>query len=83
LLFYVGTTLRNGKEGTSMSEGDTFWVSRAEKFFGFLLTIVGVLFLYFTLTSTAALGGFTGLFGFLSVVVLIIGLFLLIVRPPE
>jgi hypothetical protein len=83
LLFYVGTTLRNGKEGTSMSEGDTFWVSLAEKFFGFLLTIVGVLFLYFTLTSTAALGGFTGLFGFLSVVVLIIGLFLLIVRPPE
>jgi hypothetical protein len=83
LLFYVGTTLRNGKEGTSMSEGDTFWVSLAEKFFGFLLTIVGVLFLYFTLTSTAALGGFTGLFSFLSVVVLIIGLFLLIVRPPE
>ncbi len=66
-----------------MSEGDTFWLSLAEKFFGLLLVIIGSLFLYFTLTSTAALGVFTGLFGFLSIVVLIIGLFLLFVRPPE
>jgi hypothetical protein len=66
-----------------MSEGDTFWLSLAEKFFGLILTIVGALFLYFTLTSTAALGVFTGLFGFLSIVVLIIGVFLLLVRPPE
>ena len=66
-----------------MSEGDTFWVSLAEKFLGLFLTIIGALFLYFTLTSTAALAGFTGFFGFLSVVVLLIGLFLLVVRPPE
>ena len=66
-----------------MSEGDTFWLSLAEKFFGLLLTILGALFLYFTLSSSAALGAFTGLFGFLSIVVLIIGLFLLLVRPPE
>ncbi|UCF45490.1 MAG: hypothetical protein JSW44_02340 [Candidatus Bathyarchaeota archaeon] len=66
-----------------MSEGDTFWLSLAEKFFGLLLTIIGALFLYFTVTSTIALGVFTGLFGFLSIVVLIIGLFLLLVRPPE
>jgi hypothetical protein len=66
-----------------MSEGDTFWLSLAEKFFGLILTIVGALFLYFTVTSTAALGVFTGLFGFLSIVVLIIGVFLLLVRPPE
>jgi hypothetical protein len=66
-----------------MSEGDTFWLSLAEKFFGLLLTIIGALFLYFTLSSTAALGVFTGFFGFLSVVVLIIGLFLLLVRPQE
>ncbi len=65
-----------------MSEGDTFWVSLAEKFFGLLVTIIGALFLYFTLTSPA-LGGFAGLFSFLSVVVLLIGLFLLIVKPPE
>lgn len=66
-----------------MSEGDTFWVSLAEKFFGLLLTIIGALFLYFTLTSTIALGGFTGLFGFLGIVVLFIGLFLIIVKPSE
>lgn len=70
-------------EGTGMSEGDTFWLSLAEKFFGLILTIVGALFLYFTVTTTAALGVFTGLFGFLSIVVLIIGVFLLLVRPPE
>lgn len=66
-----------------MSEGDTFWLSLAEKFFGLLLTIIGALFLYFTLTSTAALGVFTGLFSILSITVLLIGLFLLLVRPPE
>ena len=66
-----------------MSEGDTFWLSLAEKFFGLLLTIIGALFLYFTVTSTTVLGVFTGLFGFLSVLVLIVGLFLLLVRPPE
>jgi len=66
-----------------MSEGDTFWLSLAEKFFGLLLTIIGSLFLYFTLTSTTALGVFTGFFGFLGIVILLIGLFLLIVRPPE
>jgi len=66
-----------------MSEGDTFWLSLAEKFFGLLLVIIGALFLYFTLTSTDALGVFTGFFGFLGILVLIIGLFLLFVRPPE
>jgi hypothetical protein len=66
-----------------MSEGDTFWLSLAEKFFGLILTIVGALFLYFTVTSTTVLGVFTGFFGFLSIVVLIIGVFLLLVRPPE
>jgi hypothetical protein len=66
-----------------MSEGDTFWLSLAEKFFGLLLTIIGALLLYFTLTSIEALGAFTGLFGFLSIVILLVGLFLLLVRPPE
>lgn len=66
-----------------MSEGDTFWLSLAEKFFGLLLTIIGALFLYFTVTSTATLGVFTGLFSVLSIAVLLIGLFLLLVRPPE
>ena len=66
-----------------MSEEDTFWLSLAEKFFGLILTIVGALFLYFTITTTTILGAFTGFFGFLSIVVLLVGLFLLLVRPPE
>ena len=66
-----------------MSEGDTFWISLSEKSFGLLLTIVGALLLYFTISSTAALAGFTVLFGFLSIVLLAIGLFLLLVKPPE
>jgi hypothetical protein len=64
-------------------EGDTFWVSLSEKFFGLLITIIGALFLYFTVTSTVALGVFTGFFAFLSIVVLAIGVFLLLVKPPE
>jgi hypothetical protein len=66
-----------------MSEQETFWVSLAEKFFGLLLTIIGALFLYFTFTSTTALGVFTAFFGFLSILLLAAGLFLLLVRPPE
>ena len=66
-----------------MSEEGTFWVSLAEKFFGLLLTIIGALFLYFTVTSTTALGVFSAFFGFLSIVFLAFGLFLLLVKPPE
>ncbi len=65
------------------TEGDTFWVSLSEKFFGLLLTLVSALLLYFTFSSTGVLGAFTGLFGFLGIVLLAIGLFLLVVKPPE
>lgn len=64
-------------------EGDTFWVSLAEKFFGVILIIIGAIMLYFTATSTNVLGGFSLFFGILSLIMLIIGLFLLLVRPPE
>ena len=63
-------------------EGDTFWVSLAEKLFGILLIAIGAVMLYYTATSSG-LGGFTLLFGVLSVVMLIIGLFLLLVKAPE
>jgi hypothetical protein len=68
---------------TDMSTEDTFWVSLAEKFFGLLLAIIGALFLYFTVTTTTTLGVFTAFFGFLGIVVLVAGLFLLLVKPPE
>jgi predicted ferric reductase len=64
-------------------EGDTFWISLAEKFFGVILIIIGAIMLYFTATSTNVLGGFSLFFGILSLIMLIIGLFLLLVRPPE
>ena len=66
-----------------MSEGDTFWISLGEKFLGLLLLILGVLLLYYTATSTVQLSVFTGLFGFLGVAVLVIGIVLLLVKPPE
>jgi hypothetical protein len=64
-------------------EGDTFWVSLAEKFFGVIVIIVGGIMLYFTATSTGVLGAFSLFFGVVSVLFLAIGLFLLIVRPTE
>ncbi len=66
-----------------MSEGDTFWISLGEKFFGLLLLILSVLLLYYTATSTVQLSVFTGLFGFLGAAVLVIGIVLLLVKPPE
>ncbi len=63
-------------------EGDSFWVSLFERLIGVLLIIVGALLLYYTAT-TSAIGGFGTFFGFLSVVVLAIGVFLLIVKPPQ
>lgn len=62
-------------------EGDTFWVSLFERFFGLLLIVIGGLMLYFTLTSP--IGGFTALFGVLSVIVVIVGIFLIVVKPPQ
>ena len=38
-------------------EGDTFWVSLAEKFFGLLLIVIGAVMIYFTAT-TSGLGAF-------------------------
>ena len=66
-----------------MSEGDTFWISLGETFFGLLLLVLSVLLLYYTATSTVQLSVFTGLFGFLGVAVLVIGIVLLLVKPPE
>jgi hypothetical protein len=64
-------------------EGDAFWVSLAEKFVGLILVIIGAVMIYFTATSTDVLGGFSVFFGVLAAILLIIGLFLLLVRPPQ
>ncbi len=62
-------------------EGDTFWVSLFERFFGLILLIIGALMIYFTVTSL--LGGFTALFVILGVILIIIGIFMILVKPPE
>ncbi len=64
-------------------EGDTFWVSLAEKSVGILLIIISALMLYFTATSIDSLGAFSWMFGFLGIVILALGIFLLLVKPPE
>jgi len=66
-------------------EGDTFWASLAEKFFGLIVIVIGGILLYLTATSTSSseLGAFSLFFGVLSVILLAIGLFLLLVRPTE
>jgi len=63
-----------------VSEGGAFWATLAEKFFGILLSIIGALAVYYTLTTSDVLGTFTGFFGFLGIVLLVLGLFLIFVK---
>ena len=63
-----------------MSEEGGFGLVVAEKFFGFILIIIGALSTYYTFTSTQALRDYTGFFGFLSVIVLAVGVILMIAK---
>jgi hypothetical protein len=63
-----------------MSEEGGFGITLAEKFFGFIIIVIGALVTYYTFTSTSALGDFTGFFGFLSIFLLAIGVFLIIAK---
>jgi hypothetical protein len=63
-----------------MSEEGGFGITLAEKFFGFIIIIIGAMATYYTFTSTQALGDFTGFFGFLSIFLLAIGVFLIIAK---
>jgi hypothetical protein len=63
-----------------MSEEGGFGINVAEKFLGLIIFIVGILALYYTVTSSDALAGFTGLFDFLSIILIILGFILLIVK---
>ena len=66
-------------------EGDTFFVNLAEKLFGVILLVLGAIMLYLTATTSGSsgLGAFITFFGVLSVIIMVIGLFLLLVRPSE
>ncbi len=64
-----------------MSGEGSFGLGFTEKFFGLIIMVVGVVTLYFTLTSMDTLLSFTGFFGFLSVVLVILGLVLMTAKP--
>lgn len=63
-----------------MSVEENVRLAAVEKFFGLILIIVGVLAAYFTFTSSASLSVYTGLFGFLSIVLAAVGLVILIAK---
>ena len=63
-----------------MSEEGGFGITLAEKFFGFIIIIIGAMATYYTFTSTSALGDFTGFFGVLSIFLLALGVFLVIAK---
>jgi succinate-acetate transporter protein len=63
-----------------MSDEGGFGVNVAEKFFGLIIFVVGILTLYYTVSSSQALQSFTSLFSFLSIILIVLGLVLLIVK---
>ena len=64
-----------------MSEAEgSFWLNLLEKFLGLIILIVGIMTGYYTFTSTQILSDFVGLFGFLSIILVILGLVLLIAK---
>ena len=63
-------------------EGNPFWASLYERIIGLSIIIIGAVLLYLTATNEG-IGGFGSLFGFLSVILLITGVFLLLVKPAQ
>ncbi|MGD0977801.1 MAG: hypothetical protein ABR962_01530 [Candidatus Bathyarchaeia archaeon] len=63
-----------------MSEEGGFGLNVAEKFFGLIILLTGILALYYTVSSSQALLGYTGLFSFLSIILIVLGFVLLIVK---
>jgi hypothetical protein len=55
------------------SEEGGLAIRLAERFFGLILFIIGAASMYYTLTSMDVLGGFTGFFGFLGLILLVSG----------
>lgn len=60
-----------------MSEEGSFGVSLAERFFGFIILIMGAFALYYTITSAQALLVFTAFFSLLSIILIVLGFVLL------
>jgi len=60
-----------------MSEEGGLGTKVIEKFTGIIVLIVGILATYFTYLTASALGSFAGFFGFLTVTMIVLGLFLI------
>ena len=66
-----------------MSEEGGFGIGLAEKFFGLIIFVVGLLALYYTVDSVSTLGVFTGFFSFLCLILVVVGLVLMIAKTTE
>lgn len=60
-----------------MSEEGSFGLALVERFFGLIILVTGIVSSYYTFTSGAELYPFVGLFGFLSIILLVLGLVLI------
>ena len=60
-----------------MSEEGSVGLSVAERFLGLLVIVLGSLAAYYTYTSIQVLENFAGFFGFLSIVLIIVGIILI------
>jgi len=60
-----------------MSEEGGFGLAMAERFFGLILLIVGAVAMYYTFITMQELGAFSAFFGFLSIILLVLGLLLI------
>ena len=63
-----------------MSEESGIGLNVAEKFFGLIILAMGFFALYYTVTSAQALLVYTGFFGFLSIILIVLGLVLVIAK---
>ena len=73
-MLYVESALQ---EKIGMSEEGGFGLTLAERFFGLIVLLVGGISAYYTLASIQSLDPFSGLFVFLTLVLIIIGIIML------
>ncbi len=73
--------LKTFKEDLKMSEEEgSFGVTFIERLVGLIVLIMGILTTYYTLTSINTLAPFTGLFALLSIILILLGLFLILAK---
>jgi hypothetical protein len=60
-----------------LSQEGGFGLSVLQRFLGLLILALGLLSLYYTLTSLPELGSYAGLFGFLNIIMIVLGMVLL------